>query len=54
MREESELERFKELYKIDLNDSKKNSEIYDLIIDTSDLTIEEIVDKILSRIEQKN
>jgi len=53
MREESELERFKELYKIDLNDSKKNSEIYDLIIDTSNLTIEEIVDKILTKLKKK-
>lgn len=52
MREKSELERFKNLYNIDLGDKKSTKEFFDLIIDTEHLTIEEIVDKILSELNK--
>jgi len=52
LREESELERFKKLYNIDLNDAEKNGKIYDLIIDTGNLTVEEISEKILSAVKK--
>jgi cytidylate kinase len=52
MREESELERFRRLYNIDLNDSDKITIVYDLIIDTENMTIEEIVEKILSTLDK--
>ncbi|MHA2391335.1 MAG: (d)CMP kinase [Promethearchaeota archaeon] len=52
MREESELERFRRLYNIDLNDSDKIPIVYDLIIDTENMTIEEIVEKILSTLDK--
>lgn len=48
LREQSELKRFKQLYNIDLNDQKKIEKLYSLILDTKDLTIEEILEKILS------
>jgi cytidylate kinase len=48
MREKSELERFKHLYDIDLNDQEMLDRIYDLIIDTENLTVKEILEKILS------
>mgnify|MGYP003565421067 CR=1 FL=1 len=47
LRENSELERFKKLYNIDLNDEEKRNNLYDLIIDAGTLTIKEILDKIL-------
>ncbi|MFX0029375.1 MAG: (d)CMP kinase [Candidatus Hermodarchaeota archaeon] len=50
IREESELKRFKNLYNFDLNDS----EAYNLIIDTSNLNIEEVVDIILNEIKKRN
>lgn len=53
VREKSELERFKKLYKINLIDSTMNSQIFDLIIDTEKLTILEVVDKILTEIKEK-
>jgi cytidylate kinase len=53
VREKSELERFKKLYKINLKDSKKNSQLFDLIIDTEKLTIREVVDKIITEIKEK-
>ena len=48
IREKSELARFNKLYDIDLNDQSKVEKIYDLIIDTSELTIEEILEIIFS------
>ena len=48
IREKSELARFNKLYDIDLNDQSKVEKIYDLIIDTSELTIEEIFELIFS------
>ena len=50
VREKSEQERFKILYEIDLEDNK----IYDLIIETENLSIEEVLNKILSVIKSKN
>ena len=50
LREKSEQERFKILYDIDLEDNK----IYDLIIETENLSIEEVLNKILSVIKSKN
>ncbi len=52
MREKSELERFKELYNIDLSDEKSTRAFFDLIIDTEHLTIEEIVDEILTKLNK--
>ena len=49
VREKSEQERFKILYDIDLEDTKT----YDLIIETENLSIEEVLNKILSVIKSK-
>ena len=43
IREESELERFEKLYRIDLN----NVKTYNLILETENLTVEEIVEEII-------
>ncbi|MHA1985002.1 MAG: (d)CMP kinase [Promethearchaeota archaeon] len=48
VRENSEIERFNRLYDIDLN----NQQIYDVIIDTAKLTIEEILEIILSSLKR--
>lgn len=48
IREKSELERFKHLYNIDLSDQEEIQDLYDLIIDTENLTIEDVLEKILS------
>ena len=50
LRERSELNRFKKLYQYDL----ENMEVYDLNIDTSNLTIEEVVQKILEFIRSNH
>ncbi|MFX1278395.1 MAG: (d)CMP kinase [Promethearchaeota archaeon] len=50
VREESELNRFKNLYNFNLNDSNA----YNLVIDTSNLSIEEIVNIILTEIKKRN
>jgi len=52
LREKSELKRFKELYNIDLSDNNKIKKIYDLIIDTQNLTIEEVLNRILSSLNK--
>lgn len=52
-REKSELERFKKLYHINLENTEKNKQIYDYIIDTENLSAHEVVDKILSTITHK-
>ncbi|MFX1502067.1 MAG: hypothetical protein ACFFDH_13980, partial [Promethearchaeota archaeon] len=52
IREKSELERFKHLYNIDLNDKKETQKLFDLIINTESLTIKEITDKILLALEK--
>lgn len=51
IREKSELERFRKLYKIDLGDNRKIREVYNLILDTEDLTVEEILNIIISSIK---
>jgi cytidylate kinase len=48
LRENSELERYKNLYNIDLSNDKEFEKIYDLIINTEKLTIDEILEKILT------
>lgn len=53
LREKSELERFKSLYHIDLSDHEKSDLIYDLVINTENLTVEEILEKILTALEAK-
>ncbi|MFW9880869.1 MAG: (d)CMP kinase [Candidatus Thorarchaeota archaeon] len=52
MREKSELERFKQLYNIDLSNQKELKQIYDLIVNTENLTIEEVLIKILKRLKK--
>ncbi|MHA1527090.1 MAG: (d)CMP kinase [Promethearchaeota archaeon] len=54
LREQSELERFRKLYNIDLSDEKRLKELYDIIIDTQNLTIEEVVSTIINTIKEKN
>jgi CMP/dCMP kinase len=51
VREESEFQRFKRLYDIDLKDHKTLESIHDLIINTETLSINEIVKLILSKIK---
>jgi len=51
IREKSELERFKHLYNIDLSDQEEIQDLYDLIIDTENLTIEDVLEKILLTLE---
>jgi cytidylate kinase len=53
-REKSELERFKRLYDIDLNNKEELNKLYDIIIDTEKLSVEEILEQILSFIEKKS
>lgn len=53
LREQSELERFRKLYSIDLNNEKKLNELYDIIINTENLTIEEVVSTIINTIKEK-
>jgi len=48
-RERSEAKRYREFYGIDINDES----IYDLVIDTSDKTPEEIVDIIIEKLKTK-
>jgi predicted cytidylate kinase len=52
IREKSELERFKKLYNIDLSDKESTLAFFDLIIDTEHLSIEEIIDKILTELDE--
>lgn len=54
IREESELARYNKLYDINLNDQVKTENLYDLIIDTAELSVEEILDLILSALKSKN
>ena len=54
IREKSELARFNKLYSIDLNDQLLRENLYDLIIDTAELTIEEILELIFTALKKKN
>ncbi len=51
-REWSEAIRFKKLYNIDLQDEKVIRELYNIIIDTEKLSIEEIVDNVVAKIKK--
>jgi len=51
-REWSEAIRFKKLYNIDLQDEKVIRELYNIIIDTEKLSIEEIVDNVVAEIKK--
>jgi len=53
IRENSELVRYKKLYNIDLKDEIKIEELYNLIIDTENLTVDEVLEKILNAIKKK-
>ncbi|MFX0140111.1 MAG: (d)CMP kinase [Candidatus Hodarchaeota archaeon] len=52
MREESEFERFKSLYNIDLSNQEEIQKTYDLIVNTANLTVNEVLDKILLTLEK--
>jgi len=51
LREKSEAERFKKLYKIDINDPDEINKTFNLIINTENLTVEEILDLILKKLK---
>ena len=48
LREKSELQRFKRLYNIDLSVQEQSNQVFDLIINTENLTVEEILEQIIS------
>ena len=52
MREDSELNRYKKLYNIDLKDEEKIAKLYDLIINTENLTIDEVLEQILTAVKK--
>jgi len=52
-REQSEIERFKELYDIDLEDETLKREIFDLIIETQHYSVEEIADMIIAKMKER-
>ena len=54
MREQSESERFKELYDIDLNDVNQIKEAYDVILATEGLSIEQVFTNAMHVIKGKN
>jgi cytidylate kinase len=51
IREDSEYQRFKDLYDIDVRDDDLKAEIFDLIIDTENLSIKGVLNKILEFID---
>jgi len=53
LREKSEEERFKKLYDIDLNDPIVLENTYDLILDTTNLEIEQVIEEIVNFIKNK-
>jgi cytidylate kinase len=54
LREKSELTRFNKLYDIDLNNQLEIQHLYDLIIDTTELTVDEILDLIIAALKKKD
>ena len=50
-RERSERERYKEIYGIDISDEEFVEEHHDIIIDTTDKNIDQVVDAIINEIE---
>ncbi len=53
LREKSELERFNMLYNIDLSADDANNKTYDLIFSTENLSVEQVVNQIISIIKTK-
>jgi len=53
IRENSEYQRFKDLYNIDVRDDDLKKKTFDLIIDTKNLTIQEVLNRILEYIKNK-
>ncbi|TXT67300.1 MAG: Cytidylate kinase [Promethearchaeota archaeon] len=53
IREESEIARFKELYNINIIDKSLQKNTFNIIINTKNLSIEEVVTKILEIVEKK-
>ncbi|MFX1503971.1 MAG: (d)CMP kinase [Promethearchaeota archaeon] len=53
MREKSELERYKILYNIDLSNKEEIEKTYDLIVNTENLTVDEILEKIQTFLEKE-
>ncbi len=54
LREKSELDRFKKLYNIDLSDKNSINDFFDLVINTENFSIEEVLDQILSELKNFN
>lgn len=52
MREDSELNRYKKLYNIDLKDEEKIAKLYDLIMNTENLTVDEVFEQILTAVKK--
>ena len=53
IREQSEYERFKELYEYDLRDREQLKRIYDLIISTEGISIDEVVHRIMTILKKR-
>ena len=53
-RENSELERFKKLYNINLDNKEEIKEIYNVVLATEEMSIEEIFEKLLDIIKNTN
>ncbi len=53
IREKSELARFNKLYELDLNNQSIIENLYNLIIDTTELTIEEVVEIIFAALKKQ-
>jgi predicted cytidylate kinase len=53
-RENSEKERFKKLYNIDLDNTNRIKKIHDIILDTKELSIEEVVEFLLKNLKSRN
>lgn len=52
-REKSELERFKKLYHIDVSDAENIKNTFNIIIDTQNLSIDQVVEQILTKIQNR-
>ncbi|MBD3186173.1 AAA family ATPase [Candidatus Bathyarchaeota archaeon] len=52
-REKNERERYQAIYGIDLGDRQWVRELHDLVIDTTNLPVEGVVDRIIERVEQE-
>jgi cytidylate kinase len=53
-REESEISRFKELYGIDITNEDLKEETFDIIVNTKNLSIEEVVNTIIGKLQKRN